>query len=225
MTSDLHYSSKPFYGQDQSSVFEWLYNVVEMEKPNLLVSSGDFGEEATLEMFQPPLKQTSILTIYGNHDNLQLIQNLRNYDNSYCWLPDGIVREWNEIRIVGINGNLAVRKRKPHHKTIDEVKELISRYSISTVDILVTHEAPKHQLLSKGERSLGFDVLTEALERLKPKLFLCGHIHIPSQIIQMNNTELLNLDSSTRHKEYATCIYENSQFKELQIKKLDIGFF
>jgi len=63
MVSDLHYSTRPFRGRDESKVFEALYRAVQAEKPYLLLSAGDFGEEATEEMFRRILKQTSILSL------------------------------------------------------------------------------------------------------------------------------------------------------------------
>jgi len=216
MISDVHYSERPFHGQDQSKVFEWLYKVVEKEKPELLVSAGDFGE-ATQEMFQPICAKTKILTVYGNHDNLQLVKSLKNQDGSDCLLQDGVIREFDGIRIAGINGNISDRKRRPHHKTINEVEEIILRYAKSgKVDILVTHEVPKHPLLGK-EKPFGFDIFNDAVKELSPKIYICGHVHLESQMIQMNETRLINIDSSARQREYAKCIYEKGQFKELEL--------
>jgi len=147
MISDVHYSTRPFHGQDQSRVFEWLYATIEREKPSLLISTGDFGEEATLEMSQPILEKIKLSTIYGNHDDLKLIKSLKNYDGSDCWLQDGIIRELDDISIGGISGNIVERKRKPYHKTIDEVKEIIYRYAQSgKVDIFLVTQLVTDQL-------------------------------------------------------------------------------
>jgi predicted phosphodiesterase len=112
MISDLHYSTKIFHGRNESKVFNWLYNIIEKEKPDLLLCAGDFGKEVTLEMFQPIINQTYLLTIYGNHENIELIKNIKNKDGSYCWLQDGIIREYDRLKIAGINGNIAMKKKK-----------------------------------------------------------------------------------------------------------------
>jgi len=74
MVSDLHYCTRPFNGRDESKVFQALYKAVEYEKTALVLSAGDFGEEATEEMFRLISKQTYFLTTYGNHDNTDLIK-------------------------------------------------------------------------------------------------------------------------------------------------------
>ena len=129
MVSDLHYSTALFYGRNESKVFEDLYQALETEKPDLVLSAGDFGEETTEEMFKHVSEQRYFLTIYGNHDNTALIKNLRNRNGSPCWLPDGKIREWQGLRIAAVNGNIALRKRKPHHHTADEVEQLIEAYA------------------------------------------------------------------------------------------------
>jgi len=185
MVSDIHYGRKPFHGQDQSKAFEWLYDIIDKEKPDLLLSAGDFGDEASLELFCPILESTYLLTIYGNHDDVELIQTLRNRDGSLCWLQDGLIREYKGLKIAGINGNIAKVKKKAHHKTVDEIREIISKYVhlSKTIDVLITHETPKLEQVSRDKMSLGYEVFNEAVERLKPKLYLCGHVHIPSQML------------------------------------------
>lgn len=220
MVSDLHYSTKLFHGRDESKVFEILCQAVDAEKPDIVLSAGDFGEETTEEMFRQVFKQRYFLTTYGNHDNTSLIKNLGNEDGSPCWLSDGNIREWQGLRIAAVNGNIALRKRKLHHHTIDEVEQLIEAYSTTgRIDILVTHEAPEHPLL----KSLGYNVLNKAVEIFRPKIYLCGHIHIPSQIIDINGTLLVSLDSSMKNRNYATVEFDRERFHDIQIKKLSVG--
>jgi len=217
MISDIHYSRKPFHGQDQSKAFEWLYGVVEKEEPDLLLSAGDFGEEASLELFNPILENTHFLTIYGNHDNVKLIKTLRNRSGSPCLLPDGFVRSYDGMKIAGINGNVARIKKKVHHKTGEEISEIISKYAHrGRIDVLITHEAPKHELISRG-KMLGNDVFNEAIERLRPRLYLCGHVHVTSQVVELNNTCLVSLDSGTRHQEYVMAEYGAGQIHGIEI--------
>jgi len=218
MISDIHYGKKPFYGQDQSKAFEWLYGVIEDEKPDVLLSAGDFGDEASPELFHPILENTYLLTIYGNHDNVKLIQTLRNRNGSPCLLQDGSIRNYDSLKIAGISGNMARIKRKVHHKTVEEVQEIISNYAHheETIDVLITHEAPKHGLISSG-KTLGNDVFNEAMERLKPKVHFCGHVHIHSQILKLNNTSLINLDSSARHHEYVIAECEEGMIHDMRV--------
>jgi len=219
MISDVHYSERPFRGQDQSKVFEWLYEIVKKEKPGLLLSAGDFGPDVTSDLFDPVLESVHLLTIYGNHDNVELIQTLRNRSGAPCWLQDGLIRNCEGLKVAGINGNIAQVKRKVHHKTIEDIHGLISKYAYlgKEIDVLITHEAPKLESISRDKVTLGYEVFNEAVEILKPMLHLCGHVHIPSQILKLNSTTLLNLDSSTRHREYVIAGYETGKLYDVKI--------
>jgi len=89
-------------------------------------------------------KQNYFLTIYGNHESVDLIKSLRNEDGSSCWLS-GNIREWQGLRIEAVNGNIAIRKRKAHCHTIQEGERLVEGYTRSIrMDMVVTHEAPQH---------------------------------------------------------------------------------
>ena len=219
MISDVHHNEKPFHGQDQSKVFEWLYEIVQKEKPSLLLSAGDFGPDVTSDLFDPILENVYLLTIYGNHDNIELIQTLRNRNGAPCWLQDGLIRDYEGLKVAGINGNIAQVKRTVHHRTIENVRGLISKYACLSkeIDVLITHEAPKLESISRDKVTLGYEVFNEAVEILKPMLHLCGHVHIPSQILKLNNITLVNLDSSMRHREYVIAGYETGKLYDVKI--------
>lgn len=218
MVSDIHYSKKPFHGRDQSKAFDWLYSIIGKEKTDLLLSTGDFGDEATLDLFSPVLEKNHLLITNGNHDDVKLIQDIRNKDNSPCWLQDGVIEEYEGLKIAGISGNIARDKRKVHHKTVEEVRRVISKYVHlgKAIDVPITHEPPKHKSINRN-KMLGYGVFNEARERLKPKLHFCGHVHIPSQILEVNRTTVLNLDSSPRHQEYAMAEWDEGKICDIRI--------
>jgi len=71
-------------------------------KPNLLLSYGDWGSAINPEELYELLKKTIILTIYGNHENTNVLTKLYNV-KSENYMP--ILME------AGINGIIA-KKRK-----------------------------------------------------------------------------------------------------------------
>ncbi len=98
---------------------------------------------------------------------------------------------------------------------------MISKYSrIGKLNILITHEVPEHPVLSRNDRILGHKTFNSAMGRLRPELYLCGHVHIPSQIVRFDVTTLLCLDSGTRHAEYATVEYKDGEFASPEIRKM-----
>ena len=44
IVSDLHYDKRIYRGVYESKAWEWLLNIVNYHKPNLLISLGDWGE-------------------------------------------------------------------------------------------------------------------------------------------------------------------------------------
>jgi Icc-related predicted phosphoesterase len=167
LISDIHYSLKPFHGIDQSRVLSRLYSAIEEEKPDLLVSAGDLGKEVRLEMLDPIIKSINLLTIYGNHDDVALIKSLRNVDGTSCWIRDGEIIELSGLRVAGISGNIALKRRKIHHKTVEQVRSIVETYAHKEIDLLVTHEVPKHPSLHKYGKEMGFEVFNEAVEKLR----------------------------------------------------------
>ncbi len=59
--------------------------------------------------------------------------------------------------------------------TEEEARELLAGCPPSSV--LVTHSPPIGHLDESGGRSLGSRAVLEAVERVKPRLVVCGHIH------------------------------------------------
>jgi len=220
MVSDLHYSKGTFHGLDESKSFDWFYEIVKKERPELTLSAGDFGREADFTLFQKIVEETHLLTVYGNHDDIGVIKYIVNKDGSKCWLEDDYIRQYKGLRIAGINGNIAKIKRKVHHKTVEEIQEIISNYAEKKIDVLITHEAPEHELITR-EKMLGYPVINEAIERIKPKLHLCGHVHIPSQILRINDNLSINLDSSIERKEYALAESKNGKISDVKIVKAE----
>ncbi len=65
------------------------------------------------------------------------------------------------------------------------------------VDVLVLHSPPRGFL--DGDRSLGSEALLRAVERVKPRVAVCGHIHeCQGQEAAIGSTRLFNLGPAGR---------------------------
>ncbi len=80
----------------------------------MLLSCGDWGHEINTEEFYELLKKTIVLTIYGNHENMPVLESLHNVRSSE-YLPvlirDGEIYEFDGLRIAGINSIISLKKK------------------------------------------------------------------------------------------------------------------
>jgi Icc-related predicted phosphoesterase len=68
------------------------------------------------------------------------------------------------------------------------------------VDVLVLHSPPKGYL--DGDRSLGSEALLRAIERVQPRVAVCGHIHeCAGREAEVGTTRLFNLGPEGRFVE------------------------
>ena len=112
--SDLHYEKRVFRGIDESKTWSWLMEVIDYHRPDLLLSCGDWGSMINPEEFYKLLRKTIVLSIYGNHENLELLRALYNV-NSSKYLPvlmkNSKIYEFGGLRISGISGIIAKKKK------------------------------------------------------------------------------------------------------------------
>ncbi len=76
--SDLHYERRVFKGVDESRAWEWLLSIVDYHRPDVPLSCGDWGTGVSLEEFNKLLEKTLILSINGNHENMDVLTKLHN---------------------------------------------------------------------------------------------------------------------------------------------------
>ncbi len=102
--SDLHYERMVFRGVDESKAFEWLLSIVATHKPKILLSTGDWGRALTPADMHVLNSMTKVLTIYGNHENMQALL-ATHVDSSllkreYIVVDDGIVTVYRDGRVI-----------------------------------------------------------------------------------------------------------------------------
>ena len=157
-----------------------LWEVLERERPDLLLSCGDWGDPGYVlkEDFDRITARTYLLTVFGNHDDLELLHRLRNRDGSPVLLGRGEVREVLGLRIAGIGGIWAKSHRKPWYITDEEVAEIADSLKGKGVDILITHGCPAGLAdLTPTGRHGGQRCFLQAFKLISPKVHLCGHLH------------------------------------------------
>ena len=212
--SDLHYEHEIRKDADEGKAWNWLIEIVDLHKPDLLLSCGDWGSTINPEEFYELLRKTIVVSIYGNHENLQVLSSLYNVRTTYylpVLLEDGKIYNINGIIVTGINGIIAskrtVRKGVPR-KTVEDFIGIAEKLKNTDIDILLLHEAPA---LDIYRNKIAFDKRTktvlEVIKLIKPKLVFNGHLHFsPYTVYRFEfGTLYIRIDSSQTSRHY--CIY------------------
>lgn len=158
---------------------------------DLVLIAGDFTIfEQNIKQILTKINQLGkVLIIPGNHESLKSIKYVNDYFPNIINIQEKI--HHHKVPIFGMEGN--------GFGTIDPYFEKISSQVLPIVKgqpfILMTHAPPYKTELDKLERSshCGNKSIRKFIERAKPKLAICGHIHENhGKIDQIKNTQIIN---------------------------------
>jgi len=228
--SDLHYELGEHRGVDQSVAWDWLLEIVELQGPDLLLSCGDWGSAVTLEGFSELTDRVEVYTIYGNHENLKVLELARNRNGKPILLNDCRVVEVGGLRIGGINGIISLSRRSKGgvpRKRPEEFLPAARCLKYKGVDILLVHEvvplAEYSQLITPREY---LRVVLEAVEIVSPRVVFNGHLHAtPYTVSKVRQTLYVRVDSSQKSRHYAV-LYPEEGSVEIWIdseKKVEVN--
>jgi len=221
--SDLHYNRRVFHGIDESKAWSWLLNIIDYHGPDLLISLGDWGEGITEEEFYQLLKKVRVWSIFGNHENMEILRKMYNVlTNKYepVLMGDGEIRIFNNTRFGAINGIIAYRRRERKGVPRKRPEEFIEygKKLAGKVDVLLLHDSPwiplpEYQAISKDDRT---KTVEETIKVVKPGLVFCGHLHIsPYTAYGFDfGTLYVRIDSSQKHRCYSI-LYPDSMKVEV----------
>ncbi|MGD0319298.1 MAG: metallophosphoesterase [Nitrososphaerales archaeon] len=205
VVSDVHYELGSHHGVDESGAFEWLLKTAERTKPDFLVGLGDWGNAWTMSEWFDLASNVRIFMIYGNHDNIQLLNGVVNSDGRKALVEDGGIRAIGGLRFGFVNGIVSETKPMKQgvpRKTARGYVQAASR--LSNVDVLCTHESPfVPEYEGRIHPSAGTEAVGGIIERLKPRLALSGHLSGPYTLSRMSETLSLRIDSSPAEQHFA----------------------
>ncbi len=154
-------------------------------RPDLLLCCGDWGDAGLVQekAFAEFLALCPVLTVFGNHDSLELLASLNNQDGSPVLLAQGEVRVFNNLRVAGISGIWAKSHRLPHYVTDTDVREWSSQIARQgPIDVLLTHGCPVGLAdLTPTGRHGGQRCFLDAFRTVAPQIHLCGHLHVAQE--------------------------------------------
>jgi len=173
-----------FRGVDESRAWEWLLSIVDYHKPDYLLSCGDWGSAINEEEFYELLRRVIVLTIYGNHEDMDVLTRLYNVrTNEYLpvLMEDAKIYELNGLKIAGVNGIIA-KKRKTKkgvpRRTPEEFLEVAEKLKGKDIDVLLMHETPYlPELFPFMARDFRSETALEIVRIIKPRLVINGHMH------------------------------------------------
>jgi len=220
--SDLHYERRVFMGVDESKAWGWLLSIVDYHRPDLLLSCGDWGSAINEEEFYELLKKTVVLSIYGNHENMDVLTKMYNIKTDN-YLPilmeDGRVYELSGLRIAGISGIIAskrkVKKGVPR-RTPEEFLNIAKKLEGKEVDVLLIHETPYlPELFPFMRDDYTSRTALEAVRVVKPRLVFNGHMHYGGYKFYgfSFGTKYVYIDSSQQNRHYAILSMNNMKLE------------
>ncbi|AFZ69934.1 putative phosphoesterase, ICC [Caldisphaera lagunensis DSM 15908] len=206
LVSDIHKSNKMFKGINEYFAIEWLLNLIDDIKPDVLISAGDWDEGMSENDFIEIERKVTLITIYGNHENFPLIipRSIQN----------GKIYDFEGLKISGLNGLIEVGRTKKnnesHYLTTDDAiniaRKINRKLKGSKLNIFISHQPPYlpdlYPNMRKSESSI---VMLKLVEMLRPSLFFNGHMTggCYSYYEFPNGTKYLRVDSSQQFKCYA----------------------
>lgn len=162
----------------------------ELEGGDLLIIAGDLmaNDDASQQLeflsWLQSSKYKKKIVIPGNHDNW--LQEIKRPDPFLQWGIEYLRDSGTEFEGLKIWGSPWIKSfpdMNPKYKafTVDTEEELAEKWKLipDDTDILVTHGPPYGILdkISKRECVGSKTLQMELFARLKPKLFVCGHVH------------------------------------------------
>ena len=204
VVSDLHFEVGQFHGTDEYPALEWLLGIVERFKPSGLVGLGDWGTAWREEDWTKVTRLVQVHGIYGNHDNVPLLSQVKNRDGNPVLARDGEVRTLENLRFGFINGIIAentLRMKPVPRKTRQDFLRHIGR--LKGVDVLCTHESPLVPSLERRiHPSIGTTTMGEVLKRVSPRISFSGHVEEGYIVSKLGSILSVIIDSSQASKHF-----------------------
>ncbi len=161
---------------------------------DVLVAAGDFGSvhrgvEQLIDMLV--VVETPTVLVPGNNEtDDELREACGGWKAATVLHGAGI--EIDGVSFWGLGAGIPTTPWPWSFDLTEEEAEAALQSCPADLDVLVLHSPPRGFL--DGDRSLGSEALLRAIERVQPKVAVCGHIHeCAGQEAQVGATRLFNL--------------------------------
>ena len=179
-----------------------VWSAIDVAQPDILLCCGDWGDpgDVDLDALSAFTQRMPVYTVYGNHDDLDLLAEWENRDGSAVLLEDGSAHRIGELVLGGISGIWANSHRKAFYITDEEVDEAARRLAASgPVDLLMTHGCPSGVAdLTISNRHGGQPCFLHAFQTVRPQVYLTGHLHRAQQYMTKDGHVVRNIGATPR---------------------------
>lgn len=212
--SDIHYEQGNFHGIDESKAINWILNVLGKTSPTDLIGLGDWGYAWTSDDWEVITSLVKVHTIFGNHDNIAILSNVKNADKSHILVRDAEVRNISGLKFGFINGIVTegggINKGIPHNKP-DQYLAMAKK--LKSVDFLCTHESPLMPNPWTKPTGLGPMTAKMAVEIASPIVSLSGHLHGTATFKQIGKIMAIRIDSSQAQRQFIIIEIQNREIE------------
>lgn len=199
-----------------------VHRIIDNVRPDMMLCCGDWGDpgEFDPQEFTSVLARTFVLSVYGNHDDIDLLKEARNIDGSPVLLTPEEVREIGGILFAGISGIWAKSHREVYYVTNDNVARYAESLAGKGVDILLTHGCAIGLVdaLPSGGHG-GQRCFLDAFHRIAPRLYLCGHLHVAQKRVLKDGRIVINIGETCKGDYWVLDIdRENTAFEHFVLR-------
>ena len=166
---------------------------------DVVIAAGDFGSvhrgvAETCDMLV--VIETPTILVPGNNETLdELRAACTGWKAATVLHGEGI--EIGDVSFWGLGGGIPTTPWPWSFDLSEEEADRAAAACPAETDVLVLHSPPKGHL--DGDRSLGSEALQRAIERVQPRVAVCGHIHeCQGQEAAIGPTRLFNLGPAGR---------------------------
>ena len=165
---------------DQQNIEE-LVKLAEKEKVDAIILAGDltFGESSLVGIVGPFKKiGKPIMLIPGNHETPATVDFLCKKYAPGVYNLHGRAMKIYDIGFFGVGGANIGLFQMDEVDTFEYLKRSFEKIKDSRVKVMVTHAPPYGTKVDMiGPNHVGSRAIREAIEKFKPDICLCGHIH------------------------------------------------
>ncbi len=170
--------------------------VARSQEADVLVGAGDFGNmrrglAVTLDILQTADKPA--IFVPGNAESAEeLTAACQQWSAAHVLHGTGITLDG--VRFFGLGGGVPVTPFGAWSYDLTEEEAAAMLANCTACDVLVCHSPPRNVVdLSSGGRHLGSTAIRAAIERVRPQLMVCGHIHDSAgQQAMLGTTTVIN---------------------------------